>query len=45
MMTRNILGGTLALAMAAMGGAALADYPEKPVKLSCRGRRATLKTF
>ncbi|KAA0912615.1 tripartite tricarboxylate transporter substrate binding protein [Aquicoccus porphyridii] len=31
MMTRNILGGTLALAMAAMGGAALADYPEKPV--------------
>lgn len=31
MMTRNILGGTLALAMAAMGGAAMADYPEKPV--------------
>ncbi|WP_306006386.1 tripartite tricarboxylate transporter substrate-binding protein [Aquicoccus porphyridii] len=31
MMTRNILGGTLALAMAAMSGAAMADYPEKPV--------------
>ncbi len=31
MTTRNILGGALALAMAATGGAALADYPEKPV--------------
>ncbi|KPP88275.1 MAG: hypothetical protein HLUCCO07_15995 [Rhodobacteraceae bacterium HLUCCO07] len=31
MKNRNILSGALALAMAATGGAALADYPEKPV--------------
>lgn len=31
MNTRPILGGALALCMAAVGGAALADYPEKPV--------------
>lgn len=27
----NLIGGTLAVAMAALGGAAMADYPEKPV--------------
>ncbi|MGX9351951.1 tripartite tricarboxylate transporter substrate-binding protein [Shimia sp. W99] len=31
MKTTQILGGALALAMTAMGGAALAEYPEKPV--------------
>ncbi|MFD1194623.1 tripartite tricarboxylate transporter substrate binding protein [Seohaeicola saemankumensis] len=31
MKTTSILGGALALSMAAVGGAALADYPEKPV--------------
>ena len=31
MFGNKILGGALALTMAAMGGAALADYPEKPV--------------
>ena len=31
MKTTTILGGALALAMTAMGGAALAEYPEKPV--------------
>ncbi|MDX5383705.1 MAG: tripartite tricarboxylate transporter substrate binding protein [Rhodobacterales bacterium] len=31
MKTNSILGGALALCMAAVGGAALADYPEKPV--------------
>ncbi len=31
MKTSSILGGALTLCMAAVGGAALADYPEKPV--------------
>jgi tripartite-type tricarboxylate transporter receptor subunit TctC len=31
MQASKLLGGALALAMTAMGGAALADYPEKPV--------------
>ncbi|MDM7970326.1 MAG: tripartite tricarboxylate transporter substrate binding protein [Paracoccaceae bacterium] len=31
MKTTSILGGALTLCMAAVGGAALADYPEKPV--------------
>ena len=31
MKTNLILGGAMALCMAAVGGAALADYPEKPV--------------
>ncbi|MDP5335029.1 MAG: tripartite tricarboxylate transporter substrate binding protein [Paracoccaceae bacterium] len=31
MKTNSILGGALTLCMAAAGGAALADYPEKPV--------------
>lgn len=31
MKTHSILGGALTLCMAAIGGAALADYPEKPV--------------
>jgi tripartite-type tricarboxylate transporter receptor subunit TctC len=31
MTTHSILGGALTLCMAAVGGAALADYPEKPV--------------
>ncbi|MDQ2095870.1 tripartite tricarboxylate transporter substrate binding protein [Rhodalgimonas zhirmunskyi] len=30
-MKKTLLGGAMALAMAALGGAALADYPEKPV--------------
>ncbi|SEO97800.1 Tripartite-type tricarboxylate transporter, receptor component TctC [Salinihabitans flavidus] len=32
MTTRTMLGGALAIAMAAMGGAAVAEYPEKPVE-------------
>ncbi|MDP2518365.1 MAG: tripartite tricarboxylate transporter substrate-binding protein [Shimia thalassica] len=31
MKTKTILGGALALSMATIGGAALAEYPEKPV--------------
>ncbi|UYV37955.1 tripartite tricarboxylate transporter substrate-binding protein [Rhodobacteraceae bacterium D3-12] len=31
MKTKTLLGGALALAMTALGGAAIADYPEKPV--------------
>ena len=31
MRSKKLLGGALALAMMAMGGAAVADYPEKPV--------------
>ena len=31
MLGNKILGGALALTMAAMGGAAMAEYPEKPV--------------
>ena len=31
MLGNKLLGGALALSMAAMGGAALAEYPEKPV--------------
>ena len=31
MKTSKILGGALALTMTALGGAAIAEYPEKPV--------------
>ncbi len=40
----GLLGGVLAVALAAMSGAALAEYPEKPVTFIVPWPRATWKT-